>query len=65
MLLQWGAQEADRLGLDSYLEASPEGKPLYEKKGFREVELLVTDFSKWSGPKEHPTALMMRPANSN
>ena len=35
MLLKWGAEEADRLGLDSYLESSPEGKSLYEKYGFQ------------------------------
>lgn len=62
MLLRWGASEADRLGLESYLEASPEGKPLYAKCGFRELETLVTDFSAWGGPKEWETVLMTRPA---
>lgn len=64
MLLKWGAEQADRLGLDSFLEASPEGKPLYERKGFKEVETLVTDFSKWGGPSDEHTALMVRPAAS-
>jgi len=33
-LLQWGLDEADRLGMITFLEATNEGKPLYEKFGF-------------------------------
>jgi len=29
----WGAEAADREGLESYLDASAAGKPLYEKHG--------------------------------
>ena len=65
MLLKWGADEADRLGLESYLEASPDGKFLYEKRGFRELETIKMDFSKWGGPKDHPTTLMLRPASKS
>lgn len=41
MLLRWGLQKADAEGVETYLEASPEGKPIYEHLGFREVERLV------------------------
>lgn len=37
LLLQWGINEADRLGLDAYLEATAEGTPVYEKQGFKEI----------------------------
>lgn len=63
MMLKWGAAEADRLGLVSYLEASPVGKKLYEKNGFQELETVRVDFSKWGGPAEFSTALMSRPAS--
>lgn len=63
MLLKWGAEEADRLGLESYLEASPEGKPLYEKSGFTTVDTFTVDMSKWGGPASHSTALMVRPTS--
>lgn len=63
MLLQWGAAEADRLGLESYLEASPEGKPLYEKSGYSVIDTLTMDFSQWGGPDGHSTALMVRSAS--
>jgi hypothetical protein len=65
MLLQWGAEEADRLGLDSYLESSPDAAQLYAKRGFVEVDLFNADFSKWNGPKEHPSALMVRPVRKS
>jgi GNAT superfamily N-acetyltransferase len=44
MLLRWGLQRADAeggAGVEAYLEASPEGKPVYEHFGFREMERLV------------------------
>lgn len=65
MLLKWGAAEADRLGLPSYLEASEEGRPLYEKHGFRSVGKLVTDFSKWNGPADAEVVLMVRPPSDS
>ncbi|CAG7970378.1 unnamed protein product [Penicillium salamii] len=37
-LLRWGLTRADAEGLEVYLSASPEGKPMYEKYGFRTVE---------------------------
>jgi hypothetical protein len=63
MLLKWGAEEADRLGLDTYLEASPEGKPLYEKAGYKSVDTLTVDLSPWGGPASHSTELMVRPVS--
>ena len=37
-LLKWGLTRADAEGLEVYLSASPAGKPLYQKYGFREVD---------------------------
>ncbi|KAI0169282.1 acyl-CoA N-acyltransferase [Hypoxylon sp. FL1284] len=33
-LVQWGNALADELGVECYLDASPDGKPLYEKHGY-------------------------------
>lgn len=60
MLLEWGIAESKRLGLPAYLEASEEGFPLYEKHGWRVVDTLVVDFSKWGGPSRNETMLMLR-----
>ena len=38
LLLSKGAEIAEREGLDTWLLASQEGRPLYEKVGFRLVE---------------------------
>lgn len=60
MLLQHFADEADKRGLESYLESTDEGRPLYEKFGYETVEVMVTDFSKWDGPAKFETCLMLR-----
>ncbi|TFB02742.1 hypothetical protein CCMA1212_005381 [Trichoderma ghanense] len=60
MSLQWGTAEADRLGLVSYLEASEEGRPLYERYGFKEVGRIVVDLSRWGGTEPATAYLMLR-----
>lgn len=36
-LMQWGMAEANRLGLESFIEATDAGKGLYDGCGYREV----------------------------
>lgn len=36
MMMSWGVARADEDGVGCYLDATPEGKPLYEKYGFRD-----------------------------
>jgi hypothetical protein len=60
MCLKWGTAEADRLGLVSYLEASEDGRPLYEKFGFKEVDRIDVDLSKWDSPITATSYLMIR-----
>ncbi|KAH6683874.1 acyl-CoA N-acyltransferase [Halenospora varia] len=40
-LLRWGIGKADEEGVEVYLEASPDGKPIYEYLGFEEVDRLI------------------------
>lgn len=35
LLLKWGLERADRDGVPVFLAASPAGKPMYERRGFR------------------------------
>jgi ribosomal protein S18 acetylase RimI-like enzyme len=42
-LVQWGVDEADRLGLIAYLEASTDGRRLYEQAGYESVKELSMD----------------------
>ncbi|KAH8648654.1 hypothetical protein BX600DRAFT_475585 [Xylariales sp. PMI_506] len=56
-LIKWGTEWADELGLESYLDASAMGKPLYEKFGYA-----VQDVS--SLPERSPAVPMIRPVSS-
>ncbi|KAM0545150.1 hypothetical protein ACHAPJ_011496 [Fusarium lateritium] len=61
LLIEWGLKEADRLGIPACLESSSQGRKLYEKFGFEEVERHTVDFSRWDGPSEITIPLMVRP----
>ncbi|KAI1660208.1 acyl-CoA N-acyltransferase [Daldinia decipiens] len=54
-LTKWGIEEAKRLGLVVYLESSSAAHSLYEKHGFRDIEVLTADLSKWGATEEHKT----------
>jgi ribosomal protein S18 acetylase RimI-like enzyme len=45
-LLRWGIKKADEESAEIYLEASPHGKPIYERLGFQEVDRLVVELKK-------------------
>lgn len=49
MLIQWGVDEMDRLGLVGYLEASAAGRPLYQRFGFEVERELVWDSKPYGG----------------
>lgn len=43
MLMKWGIQRADQMGLESLIEASPAGRWLYEKYGYKFVMAVAMD----------------------
>ncbi|KAH8698934.1 acyl-CoA N-acyltransferase [Talaromyces proteolyticus] len=59
-LLQWGLDQADRLGLIAYLEATQEGRPLYEKYGFEPVKEDIFRFSSPDFEGELAYTIMIR-----
>ncbi|KAF7139681.1 hypothetical protein CNMCM5793_007332 [Aspergillus hiratsukae] len=59
-LLDWGVRIADEKKARMYLEATPEGYPLYRKYGWRDVEDLVMDLSLYGGEGEARYAVMTR-----
>lgn len=61
MLVRWGTEQADRDGLPAYLEASPAGRPLYERLGFKEVERREFELSKYGGEGSEISTVMIRP----
>lgn len=54
-IVQWGIDQCKELGIPAYLEASPEGKPVYERLGFETVE----DVVQWVGEEKSVFPAMM------
>jgi len=63
IFLIWGIRKADEEDTETYLEASPDGKPIYEHCGFEEVERLVVllEGKGNTGEKEFVECFMVRP----
>lgn len=60
LLLLWGFEEAKRRGLPIYLHSTLQGHDLYLKHGFRDLEELVTDFSRWGLEERNYNWAMIR-----
>ena len=50
-LLRWGLEQADRLRVRTWIDASPAGLRLYKKLGWEEVSTLEIDLGAWGGKK--------------
>lgn len=67
MLIRPGLADADRAGLQTYIEASPDGLPLYLKHGWAPVDELVLDMGKHGAGSSGGVEVMpflMREANA-
>lgn len=47
LLLRWGIERAEEMGLPCYLQASEEGKRLYEKHDFQVTDVREFDLSEY------------------
>ncbi|KAF2491930.1 acyl-CoA N-acyltransferase [Lophium mytilinum] len=65
ILTQWGLERADNEGLETYLEASTMGQPLYEKYGFRPIKTLSFDLGEFGGEGVQEFQSMVRPKKSS
>lgn len=65
LLLQRGADEADRAGLDTFLQASEEGLQAYRKAGFEVMKTNSLDLSKFGVNKVEIRRCMRRPAKKD
>ena len=63
MLVQWGLDTARHLGVDCYLEATPQGFNLYEKMGFEVFDRWDLDVEPYGGEGTWPTWWMWMPLN--
>lgn len=60
MLLNHVVALADAEGRKVYVESTVTGYPLYAKFGFRDVDLLSVDLSKWGVTKPGVNTIMVR-----
>jgi hypothetical protein len=58
MLIKWGLDIADSLGLPAYLESSPVAHRLYEKFGFRDIDELTLS-PQWNNGSAKPSVYFM------
>lgn len=52
LLMKKGLEQVDEAGVECYLEASPVGRPLYERWGFEPVKDIALDLRTWGGSEE-------------
>lgn len=65
MLVKWGVEVADRMGVDAVIESSSEGAGLYKQEGFMqldEYDLPLPD--KWKDRPKQRVRWMEKPAKS-
>ena len=62
MLIKFGLDIVDGLGARAELEATPHGKPVYERYGFREIDEIVFDMEMYGGEGRQVTTCMVRDA---
>ncbi|KAK5624487.1 hypothetical protein RRF57_000203 [Xylaria bambusicola] len=58
MLVNWGVEEAKKLGLPAFLESSPAGHSLYQRFGFRDIDINLIDFTRFGKATNHTTYIM-------
>lgn len=59
LLVKWGLNEAQKLGLPAHLNGSPAGHKLYLQCGFRDLERADHDFGEWGVTGSLSTWAMM------
>ena len=65
MLIRQSLEDADKAGAQTYIEASPDGLPLYLKYGWEPVDRMVIDMGKYgAGTGDEVMPFLMREANA-
>ncbi|KUJ20317.1 acyl-CoA N-acyltransferase [Mollisia scopiformis] len=59
-LLKHVLDMADREGRKVYIEATPAGHPVYLKLGFKDVDIVKVDLSRWGGKEIGTNRIMIR-----
>ena len=65
LLLSYALKEVDSAGAKAFLKATPQGRPVYKRHGWQEVDALVYDLAKHGGPSALTLYAMERPPCTN
>ena len=60
MLIKSGLEIVDAAGAKAELEATPQGKPIYERYGFKEVDAIVFELEEYGSKETQITTCMIR-----
>jgi GNAT superfamily N-acetyltransferase len=60
LLMKQGLDRADAEGRKVYIESTSAGHPLYLKLGFKDVDIMEIDLSKYGGTKPGKNWIMVR-----
>ncbi len=60
MLIKHGLNVVDTVGARAELEATPQGKPVYERYGFREIDQIVLQLKDYDHEGTQITTCMIR-----
>ena len=60
MLIKSGLEIVDAVGARAELEATPHGKPVYARYGFREVDEIVFELESYGSEGKQITTCMIR-----
>ena len=63
MLVQSGLKIADEHGIKAYVMSEPAGLKVYQNTGFKLVETVSSDYSKYGGTEPSVHHFMVRPAS--
>jgi hypothetical protein len=64
MLLKHVLQRADKEGKVAYIEATDTGYPLYLRLGWKQIDVIELDLSKYGGKGNASNRIMLREAQS-
>ncbi len=64
MLVKWGFEKADELGLPIYLESTTSAHQFYKNLGFKDIEMYKLDLGKFDGPVHEQPMMMREPVKS-
>lgn len=65
MLVEYGAKEVEKMGLDTFVLAFKAGLNIYKRTGFKQVEELIQDDTPYGGPGNYGAYFLVKDLEIN